>query len=114
MRPLDDPRTLQSARSAFERVFDPRWDVAPFRPQLPDRVLMYPVDYTMLEPEQFGAVAAAVDAATSEDEAFLAALGEPGSGWGGTYDHAVVALGDYASYKPPDTLVLEHTLFSPS
>jgi hypothetical protein len=110
-----DADTLERARIAFDTVLGPRDDAAPFRATVPARLLMYPIDYTMLDGLQFGAIAAAAATAAGEQEAFLAPLGGRGEGWEGTYDHAVVGLHDYACYKPErDTLVLEHALFSPS
>ena len=76
-------------------------------------MLLYPIDYTMLEPEQFGALAAAA-AAAGDRTAYLAAYGDAEAGWGGTYGHALVSLDDFLDYKPQrDTLILEHMLYSP-
>lgn len=115
MRTLETPEELRRAEAAGSevfRAFDARTS-QPFRESIEARLLVYPIDYTMLEPEQFGALAAAA-ATVGDRTAYLAACGSPEAGWRGTYEHCLVALDDFLDYKPKrDALVLEHLLYSP-
>jgi len=114
MRTLETPEELRCAEAAGSQVFR-SFDVhgsQPFRESMVARLLVYPIDYTMLESDQFGALAAAA-AAVGDRTAYLAAYGDPEAGWQGTYDRRLVALDDFLDYKPHGTLILEHVLYSP-
>lgn len=83
----------------------------PFRPQIRSRMLVYPIDYTMLSGKQFAALAAGCRR-IGEGKAYLALYGTAEAGWAGTYQHRLVDLADYADYRSPGNLILEHLLFS--
>ncbi|MEJ7567735.1 MAG: hypothetical protein WKF41_05660 [Gaiellaceae bacterium] len=74
-------------------------------------MLIYPISYTMLGREQFGAVAEAA-ASVGDATAYLVPYGSLEADWAGTYDHRLVAL-EYTDYELEGTLVLEHLLYSP-
>ena len=111
---LETAEELRRAEAAGREVFRSFDDGTsqPFRKSIEARLLVYPIDYTMLEPEQFGALAAAA-ATVGDRTAYLAGYGDPEAGWHGTYDHRVVALDDFLDYKPKGQLILEHMLYSP-
>jgi hypothetical protein len=114
METLTTPEELGRAEAAGRQVFQSfdGWSPQPFRDTIEARLLIYPIDYTMLEAEQFAALAAA--AATVGDlTAYVVPYGARESGWEGTYDHSLLTLDDYLDYKPPDTLIIEHLLYSP-
>jgi hypothetical protein len=115
MRTLETHEQLRRAEAAGREVFR-SFDVGtshPFRDSIEARLLVYPIDYTMLAPEQFGAVAAAA-AIVGDKTAYFAAYGNPEADWRGTSEHGVVALGDFLDYKPErNALILEHLLYSP-
>lgn len=85
----------------------------PFHEAISDRMLIYPIDYTMLTPDQFGAVAAGAEV-VGDTYAYVVSYGTLEAGWAGTYDHRLVGLNDYRTYRPRGAVVLEHLLYSPS
>jgi hypothetical protein len=105
---LTTSQELKRSQTAARKVFAAFGDDQPFRRRVKARLLVYPVDYTMLSSQQFGALAAAA-AAVGERTAYLAAYGGSEAGWSGTYDHRLIGLDDFHAYKPsPDALILEH------
>ena len=114
MQALETPEELRRAEAAGRDVFR-SFDVRAsqvFRESVEARLLIYPIAYTMLEAEQFSALAAAA-ATVGDFTAYLAAYGDPEAGWEGTYDHRLIALDDFLDYKPEGALILEHLLYSP-
>lgn len=115
MRTLNTPEELLRAEGAAREVFQ-SFDAGtsqPFRASIEARLLVYPIDYTMLTPEQFGALTVAA-AAVGDATAYLAAFGPPDAGWQGIHEHCLVALDDFLEYRSkPDALILEHLLYSP-
>ena len=59
MRKLSSVEELQQAESAFRAVFARVSSTDPFQPRLGARLLLYPIDYTLLDAAQFEAVATA-------------------------------------------------------
>jgi len=115
MRTLETPEELRRAEAAAWEVFRSFGirTSQPFRETMEARLLIYPTNYTRLEPEQFGALAAAA-ATVGDRSAYLVPYGDPEAGWQGTYDHRLIDLEDFLDYhKPPNVLVLEHLLYSP-
>jgi hypothetical protein len=105
---------LELADAAFQQVFGKASDVDPFDPRIVARLLLYPIDYTSLDRTQFEAVATAA-AQIGETTAYWAGFGGEEAGWGGTYDHRIVDLGDHDGYEMKDGRhpFLEHFLYSP-
>jgi hypothetical protein len=104
MRLLTTPGELQRAEAAGREVFR-SFDVRssqPFRESVEARLLVYPIGYTMLEPEQFGALAAAA-ATVGDGTAFLVGHGDPEAGW--VYKHRLVDLADFLEDEAVKALV---------
>lgn len=86
----------------------------PFHSRVAARLLLYPIDYTILDPAQFQAVAAA-SLRIGIDCAYLVGFSGKNADWGVTYGHRLVDLrnyDDYASFE--DASNLEHFLFAPT
>jgi hypothetical protein len=114
MKALETPEELREAEAAAMGVFKSIGlrTTEPFNEKIETRILIYPIVYTMLGREHFGAVADAA-AAVGDAVAYLAPYGDLEAGWRGTYDHRLVQLDDFSEYKPSDALILEHLLYSP-
>lgn len=111
MQPLSTPDQLQQAEAAFRRVFANANYTEPFVPTIAARLLLYPIDYTVLDRAQFQAISEAVRE-TGASEAYLAGFGGEEAGWGGTYGHRLGFLNDYDDYRLVDGVVrLEHFMF---
>lgn len=109
-----EPEQLQQAESAFRAVFAKANYTDPFNPRLGSRLLVYPIDYTILEPAQFEAVGAA-SIRSGAPQAYVAGYGGEELGWSGTYDHRLVDLHNYEDYRPSGgSRNLEHFLFAPN
>lgn len=107
-------RHLQEAAAAFRKVFAKASATEPFVPRLHARLLLYPIDYTVLDPSQFEAVARA-SLRAGMSSAYFANYGREDSGWDGTYGHRLVDLHSYADYRFVDGYApLEHFLFPSS
>jgi hypothetical protein len=113
MKRFKELHDLEHAEAAFRNVFAQASYTTPFRNEIGARLLIYPIDYTMLDSSQFAAVARAA-ARAGDNSAHLAGFGGEESGWGGTYGHRVVDLGSYSDYKAfASAAIVEHFLFSP-
>lgn len=101
---------LQQAEAAFRRAFAKASYTDPFGTSVRSRLLLYPIAYTILNPEQYAALGAASGASCRR--AYFAAFGGEERGWGGTYAHRLVDLSSYDEYvgaNPAGTL--EHFLY---
>lgn len=111
MAPITTPEVLERVESAFRQVFRQPNYTAPFGSELKARLLLYPIDYTILDKDQHGAVAAAARRSGASD-AYFAGYGGEDRGWGGTYSHGVVSLSSYDDYRRANAVgTLEHFLF---
>jgi len=113
MRKLSSADELQQAESAFRAVFARVSNADPFQPRLGARLLLYPIDNTLLD-AQFEAVATASIHAGVE-RPYFAGYGGEEAGWGGTYGHRLVDVRSYDDYRYDDDgfLIIEHFLFAP-
>lgn len=114
MRPLTTPEQFQEAESAFREVFAKVDYTEPFNSRVASRLLLYPTDYTILDPGQFQAVAAASLRLGIQD-AYLVGFSGKDADWGVTYGHRLVDLRNYEDYSSfEDASNLEHFLFAPT
>jgi hypothetical protein len=113
MQELKTRDELHAAEVAAKRAFASigRKATEPFAAELPERTLIYPIDYTMLGRPEFDALAEAA-AAEGDETAYVVPYGTLEADWAGTYDHGLITL-DFADYNPGDRLILEHLIYSP-
>ncbi len=99
---------------AFRAVFARVSSTDPFQPRFGARLLLYPIDYTLLDAAQFEAVATASIHAGVE-RPYFAGYGGEEAGWGGTYGHRLVDVRSYDDYRYDDDgfIIIEHFLFAP-
>jgi hypothetical protein len=111
---LTTPAELQRAEAAFRNAFAKASYTDPFSEALPARLLLYPIDYTLLDAEQVEAVARAARR-YGNNPAYFAGFGGEERGWGGTYGHCLVDLGSFDDYRGANKVGnLEHFLFGMS
>lgn len=111
---LTTPEELDRARSAFRRVFAKATDVDPFADHVTSRLLLYRIDYTGLEREQFDAIASA-SRAEGIHRAYLVGLpGEYNPTWEATWGHFMIDLVSYVEYNAAWEFgpMVEHFLFA--
>jgi hypothetical protein len=114
MARLITPEEFQDMESSFRSVFSQGDPAEPFVAEITGRLLLSPIDYTLLDRIQFEAVAAA-SLSRGIESAFHAEFGRDDVRWGKTYNHRTVDLQDYADYRGvDDALSVEHFLFSPT
>jgi hypothetical protein len=114
LKPLATPVELERAEAAFHRAYANAGSTTPFRDALSARLLLYPIDYTLLDRHQFESLA---DAARASDatSAYLAGFGGEAAGWPGTYGHCIADLTSYDEYRNANPVYpLEHFLYAPS
>lgn len=112
MKRLTTSDEFRSAEAAARRVFRSFDASRPFRERMEARMLLYPINYTMLTVEQFRALAEAATA-VGDDTAYVVPYAVADASWESTYDHGVVELHAFSDYSPEGTLILEHLLYSP-
>lgn len=104
---------FQRAEVAFRTAFRKATPTDPFSPRLSSRLLLYPIDYTVLESAQFDALATA-SARIGMSRAYFAGYGGEGGDWGKTHSHGLVDLHRYEDYRHGNgSAPLEHFLFAP-